>query len=863
MRQKSVRAACYRNTGPEDPVNPQAGELPCGKHRIPDRWWKWLRCGHSGDQRSAGAPETLDHALRGHTTSARFAGKQSRSATLSTIHHLLLCLVCVGFSLSAAETNSVIKVQFDRDVRPILQESCLRCHGPERPKSGFRLDDRVEALRGGDDNTNDIVPGHSERSALIRYVSGQDKDIRMPPADRGAPLTEVQVATLKAWIDEGAPWGTNVSAPELTFSVAPELRWIGVQGNSQKFRELEGTKEGVGGGVDEFSVSKQLAPDAKLALAGHVRMPEHDIAIKLSLDQDNVGFVHSGFEEWRQYYNDVGGYYPLFQPSTFSLDRDLHLDIGRFWIDIGLTPPNKPQVVLGYEYQFRQGAKSTLAWGPVTQGAVTKNIYPDEEDISERTHIFKIDISDTLLGWNVQDRTRIEISRLSNSRNDDGSYTAGPNPDYLERVDQTVRYTQGANMLRVEKQVTDWWLVSGGGLLSEFSGTTLLNQSTINTFGVPVSGQFWQTEGVTLHRISRVVSMGTLLSPIRGLNLSGGAQGEWTHEEGFGNVNLAFGDPAVPGSFFAYPGTVSANQDQTTASEDIDLTFTRLPRTVLFAEARAQQESVGQFDSAENSFEPVAERTDALNHFYDIRTGLTASPWNWLELGGHARRRDSSTGYNNLFAQPGAGYPGFISHRDIALDELEGRIVLRPVSWWSARLTYDRDVTRFTSDTESILNPFIGLVTPGGNILDGRTSSDNFGVQMTFMPSTKFYLTGSATYGHTRTTTAGEENAAVVPYVGDTWTLNASAGYAINEKTSLNVTYVFSEAGYGQSNTAGLPLGLDFTRHELLAGIKRQITKNLSGALRYQFSRYVEPSSGTVNDFTANGFFLAFDYRWP
>lgn len=784
----------------------------------------------------------------------------------SRITHYASCgLLAFGFLItaSAAETNSIASIQFDRDVRPIFQQSCFRCHGPEKPKSEFRLDDRTEALKGGDDNTNDIVPGHSEQSALIRYVAGLDEKIRMPPPDRGAPLTPVQVGILKAWIDQGAPWGTNVQPQKYAFSVTPTLRWIDVHGNPRKFRELEGVKEGFGGGADEFSASEQLAPDEKLTLSGHVRMPEHDIKATLALDQNDFGYVHGGFEEWRQYYNDIGGYYPSFQPSTFSLGRDLHLDIGRLWIDVGLTPPDKPQVVLGYEYQFRQGAQSMLAWGPVYQAGSPKNIYPDAEDISEHTHIIKIDISDTLWGWNVDDWTRIELYHLAETRNDDNGYTTGPNPDSLIRVDQSVHYTQGANTLRVEKQVTDWWLVSAGGLLSEFDGTTLLNQSTVNAFGAPIAGQYWWTDGITLRRLSRVVSVGSLLLPLRGLSVSAGAQGEWTHEDGFGSVNQAFDDPTLPGTpYSTYP--VNANQDRTEASENLNIRFTRLPRTVLFAEARGQQESVGQFDQGEDLFfgTPVEQRTDALNHFYDARTGLTTSPWSWLELGGHYRRRDSSTGYNNnnLVDLPGTGYPGFITHRDIALDEVEGRIVLRPVSWWNARLTYDRDRTGFSSTTGSYTNSMIGFP-----ILDGRTASDSFGLGMTFTPWARFYFSGSATYSHSRTTTATGENsaAAVVPYVGDIWTLNASAGYALNEKTTLSVTYVYSESGYGQNNTAGLPLGLDFTRHELLAGIKRQITKRLSGALRYEFSEYVEPSSGNVNNFTAHGVFAALDYRWP
>ncbi len=66
-----------------------------------------------------------------------------------------------------------------------------------------------------------------------------------------------------------------------------------------------------------------------------------------------------------KYYDDTGGYNPTVIPSEFDLNRDLHVDIGRLWIDFGLTLPRWPQIVLGYEYQFKNGDKSMLDWGNV------------------------------------------------------------------------------------------------------------------------------------------------------------------------------------------------------------------------------------------------------------------------------------------------------------------------------------------------------------------------------------------------------------------------------------------------------------------------------------------------------------------
>ena len=66
---------------------------------------------------------------------------------------------------------------FVRDVRPILERSCFVCHGPEKQKSGYRLDIRDNALRGGDTGKAAIIPHNAKSSPLIRYVSGEDEEI--------------------------------------------------------------------------------------------------------------------------------------------------------------------------------------------------------------------------------------------------------------------------------------------------------------------------------------------------------------------------------------------------------------------------------------------------------------------------------------------------------------------------------------------------------------------------------------------------------------------------------------------------------------------------------------------------------------
>jgi hypothetical protein len=97
------------------------------------------------------------------------------------------------------------KVDFVREVRPILAEKCYGCHGPQKQKSDLRLDRKASALRGGAEGPA-IVPGASADSSLIERVAGLDPDAVMPPEGKGERLSPEQVGVLRAWIDQGAEW---------------------------------------------------------------------------------------------------------------------------------------------------------------------------------------------------------------------------------------------------------------------------------------------------------------------------------------------------------------------------------------------------------------------------------------------------------------------------------------------------------------------------------------------------------------------------------------------------------------------------------------------------------------------------------
>ncbi|MDB5321745.1 MAG: Protein of unknown function (DUF1553)/Protein of unknown function (DUF1549)/Planctomycete [Phycisphaerales bacterium] len=95
------------------------------------------------------------------------------------------------------------EIRFNRDIRPILSDSCFLCHGPDKNnrKAKLRLDDREVALSKGA-----IVPGDVEKSEAVRRLFTKDPDDMMPPPDSGRKITQAQKELLKKWIAAGAKY---------------------------------------------------------------------------------------------------------------------------------------------------------------------------------------------------------------------------------------------------------------------------------------------------------------------------------------------------------------------------------------------------------------------------------------------------------------------------------------------------------------------------------------------------------------------------------------------------------------------------------------------------------------------------------
>ena len=94
-------------------------------------------------------------------------------------------------------------VDFNKEIRPLLQERCVECHGSKKVKANLRLDAKAHALRGGESGPA-LIAGQPEKSAVLQRITTEDADQKMPP--KGERLSPAQVALVRRWIEEGAEW---------------------------------------------------------------------------------------------------------------------------------------------------------------------------------------------------------------------------------------------------------------------------------------------------------------------------------------------------------------------------------------------------------------------------------------------------------------------------------------------------------------------------------------------------------------------------------------------------------------------------------------------------------------------------------
>jgi hypothetical protein len=177
----------------------------------------------------------------------------------------LILLLSLGSVPSRAEDQSKdAKVDFSRDISPILANNCLLCHGPDAKgrKGDLRLDVREGALLAHEGKAA-IVPGKPDQSELIRRVTTTDREEVMPPTKSGKKLTKDQIALLRRWIEQGAPYAKHWAFVKPERPAVPEIKDAWARSDVDRFILARLLKEGLKPApeADRYALARRLSID--------------------------------------------------------------------------------------------------------------------------------------------------------------------------------------------------------------------------------------------------------------------------------------------------------------------------------------------------------------------------------------------------------------------------------------------------------------------------------------------------------------------------------------------------------------------------------------------------------------------------
>lgn len=747
-------------------------------------------------------------------------------------------------------------IDFDRDVKPLFEKSCFQCHGPERPKSGFRLDNREAALKGGDNGVA-IIPGKSAESPLVHYVAYLVEDMEMPPPKKAPRFTPEEIGLVRAWIDQGANWGAP-AVEKMQFALTAGVRAFAISGDKNKFREHQWQSGNWAGGLEHLYLRDKTYGGAIATAEARAIVDEGDYLLKLRIEKPDLGYVQFGFEQFRRYTDDTGLAFPPYGMAGQTLGTGAgELDIGRSWIDFGLTLPDWPRMRVGYEHQYRDGTKHDLQFDFVSPDigaeAQGRALLPGFRRIDEEVHIIKFDLDHEIAGLRIEDNFRGEFYAHRSLRQRNAFLAAGNLSGFNGALDRTENdHFQGANAFKLEKQVQPWLLLSGGYLFSRLDGAAEFSRELFVPANPvpPLRFLAEDTTGIVIGQDSHVFNANSQWGPWSGLSMYAALQSDWTRRRGFGSslIQTALVAPTSPTTF-------SSDLSSVTFDERIGVRYSGLPATVMHLEGRFQQEETDHFESnfignGVDDDDDFMRDTDARAWLTEGRAGFTVSPWTVAAFSAEYKIRAKFTDYNHLLdtdpASLGVGYPGHINEREINSNEIEARVVLRPANWARITLKHEYIATDYRTD-------FAG----SPEILSGNYDAHVSAVSVALNPWRRLRFSTTLSHTYSEIVSAIGNNPAIAPYDGHIYSLLSSATFVLNLKTDLHASYHFSKAGFEQSNFDGLPMGLDYDRHGVLTGVTYRIRDGLATKLQYGFFHYNEPTTFGVNDYDAHAVFAS------
>lgn len=640
-----------------------------------------------------------------------------------------------------------------------------------------------------------------------------------------------------------------------------------ITGDEAQFKQEHRMSGEAFGGIEDLHLEQTIGKKGQFSLDAHAILDNDDFDVKLELSQPDVGYIRGGFTEFRSWYDGNGGFFPVngqFFPPPIP---EMHIDRGEAWVEFGLRLPDWPEITIRYSHQFRDGQKDSTYWGDTTLtgitngGSTTRKIVPAYRDIDEARDIVSLEMTKTF------GNTDFGLGMRYEHDNNNDAYNLARNPGEANQRFITQKESSNLDLFSghatTETRFSDsLWLTTAYSyttLSSDLSGSRIYGPFYGSSFNDPIATLGTRDEGyLALAGISDVqqwvINLNLMWLPAKDLTVLTAFR--YTNEDKQSSSvfldTTTRTDPLVPMA-------TSSFESVNTFAETLELRYAGIADWLFYAKGDWQEQNGDiHFSTGPDS---AIESLNLLWQKYTV--GLDWYPLQRLNLAGQyyykALRYDnsSSADHQNLDFQ------------EWSTNHVNVRLTWRPSipqSFGTLAL-----VTRYDYTTSSA----IGQWTVPDNVLlspEHTTWITNhiFTESATWSPLARLYLQADFSYILDQTKTPGA-NIEVVPGAGPTvlnfqndyWTVDASVGFLLDDKTDLRVTYSYYRANdYTNNSLAGLPFGADATEHSVTASMSRQLTKQVRLRLQYGYFHYTDGLSGGFNNYEAHSFFssLAFSF---
>ena len=677
-------------------------------------------------------------------------------------------------------------------------------------------------------------------------------------------------ASLRAGEPDGKAVPGETPAPEPTYNNWIELSIGGLitSGDTALFEQQHHMSGDVFGGIHDLHYEQTVGKNGQFSIDGHAIVDTGDYDLTLSLSKPDLGYIKGGYNQFRSYYDGNGGFFPIngaFFPPPIP---EMYVTRGEAWFEMGLQLPDWPEIIIRYSHEFRQGQKDSTMWGDtnmtgLTTDQTTRKITPAYRDIDEARDIVSLEISKTFGNTDIGLGMRYE----HDNNNDALNLQRNPGEETQRFITQkeSNNFDLFSGHATTETRFSDsLWLTTAYSyttLSSDLSGSRIYGPFYYSSFNDPIELGSRDEGFLNLAGVSNaqqwVVNLNLMWLPAKDLTILTALR--YTYEDKQSSSvfleTTTRTDPQIPIA-------ASSFEHFNTFAETFELRYAGVTNWLFYARGDWEEQS-GDINESEGEIGAPAisgvKNLDLFRQKYTV--GFTWYPMVRLNLAGQYFYKTFR--YDNSSNADGQN----LEFQEWSTNDFNIRLTWRPQI--PPSLGTIALVTRYDYTTSEVTGQWN---IPDGILLNSEhtawISNQVITESVTWNPLARLYLQGDFAYVLNQTKTPAS-NIIIVPGAGPTvlnfqndyWTLGASIGYLLNDKTEFRVGYTYYRAAdYVNNSLAGLPYGADQTENTVTASMSRQLTKNIRLNLQYGYFNYTDGLSGGHNDYQAHSIFSSFAF---